>query len=75
MQFQSEEECFNHLEATGKRYFADDNGCNGTFDKVLCFEATPADTTLKLQCPQMAGVFDASSKMTRTVALIQGIHS
>ncbi len=68
MQFESEESCFEHLDSIGKRFYEGPGyGCTGTFDNILCFEATPANYTLKLPCPKMAGVFDSSSKKTLKV--------
>lgn len=66
MQFENEKECFDYLDSINKRYYEGTIGCNGTFDHVLCFEATPANKTLSMPCPQMAGVFDVSKTLLKT---------
>ncbi|CAI5446487.1 unnamed protein product [Caenorhabditis angaria] len=38
--------------------------CNATYDTVLCWPPTPANTSVTLQCPQMKGL-DASKNITK----------
>ncbi len=39
----------------------DHKGCNGTFDDILCFEAASLNSTVKIPCPDIPGVFDSAS--------------
>jgi hypothetical protein len=64
MLFEDEEKCESHLNQIGKLVYSDGNGglgCNGTFDKVICWEAVAANTTVKVPCPNFKGVFDPES--------------
>ena len=50
-------------------YFLDKRGCNGTYDQIACFEAAPLNTTLKIPCPEMPGVFDTTSNIRELLEL------
>ena len=36
-------------------------GCDGTFDELLCWEATAANTSLSQKCPEFEGMLDSTS--------------
>jgi PDF receptor len=42
------------------------SGCNGTFDGVLCWNATKANTTAIVQCPIFNGLFDSTKFLKKT---------
>lgn len=69
MLFEDEEKCISHLNDINKLVFQSNDsttiGCNGTFDKVICWEAVKADTTVLVQCPNIKGVFDPNKLLEK----------
>jgi hypothetical protein len=67
MQFNNEIECFDYLDQIGVRTLTNgERGCNGTFDQIMCFPATPINTTLLIQCPHMRGIFISHLFLNKT---------
>ena len=57
----TEKTCIRYLSNVSKlNYTGEGLGCNGVFDGISCWEATPANTTLRLPCPSIRGLFDDS---------------
>ena len=61
--------CFEYLESINKLKFKDKygtkSGCDGTFDGVLCWNATEANTTTVIPCPVFKGLFDTTKFLTK----------
>ncbi|CAD5216639.1 unnamed protein product [Bursaphelenchus okinawaensis] len=59
------DQCLSALERSGLPAFpqTDDGSlwCNATWDTVLCWPATPAGSTITLQCPPLKGLNPAKS--------------
>jgi hypothetical protein len=57
----TEEECKTYLKSIDKEFSTGGIGCNGVFDEILCWEATPANASISQKCPELDGMFDSSS--------------
>ena len=71
MLFEDEDKCELYLREIDKLVYKRndtdfnmdlDIGCNGTFDKVICWEAVKANTTVVVPCPNFKGVLDPNSE-------------
>uniref|UniRef100_A0AC34Q6R9 Calcitonin receptor n=1 Tax=Panagrolaimus sp. JU765 TaxID=591449 RepID=A0AC34Q6R9_9BILA len=62
------EQCLEALERSGLPAFGDtsdgDLWCNATWDTVLCWPATPANSSITLQCPPLKGL-DPTKNITK----------
>uniref|UniRef100_A0A914DK67 Uncharacterized protein n=2 Tax=Acrobeloides nanus TaxID=290746 RepID=A0A914DK67_9BILA len=62
------EQCLDALERNGLSTFpvVDDGSlwCNATWDTVLCWPATPANSSISLQCPPLKGL-DPTKNITK----------
>ncbi|KAI6235163.1 Calcitonin receptor-like protein 1 [Aphelenchoides besseyi] len=63
---ESMEQCLEALERSGLAVVPDDGTtwCNATWDSVLCWPATPADSSITLQCPPLKGL-DPAKNITK----------
>jgi PDF receptor len=73
MLMQDENTCIEYLVKVNQiAYKSETNtgssvsGCNGTFDGVLCWNATKANTTAIVQCPIFNGLFDSTKFLKKT---------
>uniref|UniRef100_A0A9J2P4F5 G-protein coupled receptors family 2 profile 1 domain-containing protein n=1 Tax=Ascaris lumbricoides TaxID=6252 RepID=A0A9J2P4F5_ASCLU len=63
------DECLTALERSNLPTYPDPADgslwCNATFDTVLCWPATPANTSITLRCPPLKGLDPERSVMKR----------
>ena len=71
MLMQDDDACNEYLVKVDKIAYKRDanksiDGCNGTFDGVLCWNATEANTTAIVHCPIFQGLFDSTKFLKKT---------